>query len=248
MRSSHICLALLAASAMPMAACATPAKTSASATETPTRGLYLQLIRQARTDGRPRAALAYLDDFDRQFPGDLSARLLRINSLLDLNQIEQAESVLATLGKTPTSGSPAAAVSAVRGHIFAAREAWPQAIACYETAISADPTDPLLRNALGYAQLRSGAYDRAIETLRGADDLAPDENVVHDNLLLALMLGGKQDAFNAALTRAGDRKAQTDLRRQIKAEADRLAGLVSAAKPTTLADATLPSAAGKKAR
>jgi Flp pilus assembly protein TadD len=246
-QSIHLCAALLAVPAIPMAAEAAPARTSSAATEAPTRGLYLQLIRQARADGRPRAALAYLDDFDRQFPGDLSARLLRINSLLDLDQVDQAESVFATLGKTPTAGSPAAAVSAMRGHIFAARNAWPQAIPCYQAAISADPTDPLLRNALGYAQLRTGAYDHAIETLRGADDLAPGDNVVHDNLLLALMLGGKQDAFNMALARAGDRKAQNELRRQIKAEADRLTAL-AATRPTTLADATPPSTAGKKAR
>ncbi|WP_338057867.1 tetratricopeptide repeat protein, partial [Sphingobium chlorophenolicum] len=55
------------------------------------RGLYLQLIHQARSDGRPRAALAYLDDFERRYPGDVEARLLRVNSLIDLGQIDAAE-------------------------------------------------------------------------------------------------------------------------------------------------------------
>jgi Flp pilus assembly protein TadD len=175
--------------------------------------------------GGPRAAIAYLDDFDRQFPGDLEARLLRVNSLLDLGQNDKAETVLAGLSRTSATGRSAAAVNAARGHVLAARGAWSNAVPCYEAAITADPTDPILRNALGYALLRTGAYDRAIETLRGASDLAPGDIIVRNNLLLALTLGGQQDALTEALAHAGDRRTQADLRRQTKAEADRITGL-----------------------
>lgn len=247
-RSLHCWIALAAISAVSASAAAAPARTSATAAQAPTRSLYLHLIRQARADGKPRAAIAYLDDFDRQFPGDLSARLLRINSLLDLDQIDEAEAVYTTLDKASPRGGDAAAVEAVHGHILAARNAWPQAIACYQTAIAANPTDPLLRNALGYAQLRTGAYASAIETLRGASDLAPEEMVVRNNLLLALTLGGKQADLDAALARIGDRRTQNDLRRQIKAEADRLSAFANAPKQTALADNTQPLATAKKAR
>lgn len=207
-------------------------RTTMPEAEPPTRGLYLQLIRQARADGRPRAAIAYLDDFDRQFPGDLDARLLRINSLLDLGQNDKADAVLAGLGKTAATGRDAAAVNAARGHVLAAHGAWDQAVPRYEAAVTADPTDPMLRNALGYALLRIGAYDRAIETLRAAADLAPGDTVVRNNLILALTLGGQQAALTDVIAQSGDRRTQADLRRQSKAEADRITGLKAGSTQT----------------
>jgi Flp pilus assembly protein TadD len=168
----------------------------AQAQEAPdTRGLYLQLIHQARADGRPRAALAYLDDFELRYPGDTEARLLRVNSLIDLGQIDAAEAVS-----------------------LAARSRWGEAAACYEQASRSSPADPLLRNALGYALLRSGRVDAAIEALRGASDLAPQMAVVRNNLLLALMVGGRRDEAEAALRRSGDGA----LRQELAAEAARI--------------------------
>ncbi|HEX7742678.1 MAG TPA: tetratricopeptide repeat protein, partial [Sphingobium sp.] len=101
-------LALLLAAAAPVDA---PAST---------RSLYLQLIHQARADGRPRAALAYLDDFDRRYPGDPDARALRVNSLLDLGDVDGAESAAANLHD-----------DAMRGHILAARNRWSEAAPLY---------------------------------------------------------------------------------------------------------------------
>ena len=185
----------------------------AQAQEAPdTRGLYLQLIHQARADGRPRAALAYLDDFERRYPGDTEARLLRVNSLIDLGQIDAAEAV--PLPPETAGGD----VSAVRGHLLAARSRWGEAAACYEQASQSSPADPLLRNALGYALLRSGRVDAAIEALRGASDLAPQMAVVRNNLLLALMVGGRRDEAEAALRRSGDGA----LRQELAAEAARI--------------------------
>jgi Flp pilus assembly protein TadD len=207
------------------------------------------MIRQARADGRPRAAIAYLDDFDRQFPGDLNARLLRINSLLDLGQNDKAGLVLAGLGKIAATGQDAAAIEAARGHVSAARGAWSDAVPRYEAAVTADPTDPMLRNALGYALLRVGSYDRAIEALRAAADLAPGDTIIHNNLLLALTLGGQQAALTDALGHSGDRRTQADLRRQTRAEADRIVGLKSAtAQPTAsvTALATTPAPYARK--
>lgn len=184
-----------------------------------TRGLYLQLIGQARTDGRPRAALAYLDDFDRRFPGDVGAQLLRVNSLLDLGQVDQAEHILTTLGKI--SGN--AAVDAARGHTLAARGRWREAVGCYQAALVASPADAMIRNALGYAQLRSGFGDMAVEQLRGALDLAPGDVVIRNNLLLAYAVTGRTEALAAGIRNVGSRGAQAELLRSINGEAERLA-------------------------
>lgn len=171
-----------------------------------TRSLYLQLIHQARADGRPRAAIAYLDDFDRRYPGDPDARTLRINSLLDLGDIDGAEATAATMPAAP---------SAVRGHLLAARSLWAEAIPFYQSAIQASPADPLLRNALGYAQLRGGATIQAIETLRGALDLAPTERVIRNNLLLALTVDGQRTEVDAALRLIRNEQERDALRDQL---------------------------------
>lgn len=179
-----------------------------------TRGLYLQLIHQARADGRPRAAIAYLDDFDRRYPGDVDARVLRVNALLDLGDLDGAEAAAAAL---PDGGG-----GAVRGHLLAARERWPEAIGFYRQAVAASPADPMLRNALGYAQMRAGFADDAIESLRGALDLAPDAPVVRNNLILALMAGGREIQAQALLNHIRDGRERDMIRRQIGAEATRL--------------------------
>ena len=179
-----------------------------------TRSLYLQLIHQARADGRPRAAIAYLDDFDRRYPGDADARTLRVNALLDLGDIEAAETAAATL---PDGGG-----SAIHGHLSAARGRWAEAASSYQQAVAASPADPMLRNALGYAQLRAGEPESAIESLRGALDLAPATAVIRNNLLLALIAGGQAPPANAMLDQIRDERERDSLRRQIIAEAARL--------------------------
>jgi Flp pilus assembly protein TadD len=195
-----------------------PAETPKAAHLAGTRDLYLLLIRQARDDGRPRAALAYLADFDRRHPGDGDAHMLRINCLLDLGQTDAAEAALAAL---PVSG----ASDAVHGHVLAARGDWTRAAARYRGALAAMPADPLTANALGYAQLRAGHLDEAVETLRGAADLAPMNAVIRNNLLLALTLTGKGAEADAKLHAVTDPAARADLKRVIVGQAMRLAAM-----------------------
>ncbi|NIJ18112.1 tetratricopeptide repeat protein [Sphingobium vermicomposti] len=182
----------------------------------PTRSLYLQLIEQARGDGRPRAAIAYLDDFDRRYPGEVQAQILRVNSLLDLNDVDAAERAAAVLPASPES-------SAVRGHVLCARGQWAEAATLYRQAMDARPADALLRNALGYALLRLGQTAPAIEALRGAVDLAPTDRSIRNNLLLALIVGGERAEADARLRQIRDGGEQDALRRMLAVEADRIA-------------------------
>lgn len=207
--------ALLAAACLGVAA---PAPAHADRDAASTRDLYLLLIRQARIDGRPRAALAYLADFDRRHPDDLEARILRINCLLDLGQIKAAEAAVAQLPPSSADG----AANAIRGHVLAARGDWAQAIPQYRAALAASPTNPLTRNALGYAQLRAGDAAPAVETLKAAAALAPTNKVIRNNLLLALTLAGRKAEADAAILAMADPAARATLRRQLAGEARRL--------------------------
>lgn len=209
-----LCAALASLAPLPAALAET-----ASEDATSTRALYLQLITQARIDGRVRAALAYLDDFEARYPRDPAAAVLRINSLLDLGDIDGAERASAEL---PSSGGDKA-VHAVRGHLLAARGRWNDALPFYQAAVRAGPTEPLLRNALGYAQLRAGLGGEAVEMLRSAAALAPADAVIRNNLLLALAVNGRQDEVRAALQTMTDPVQRNSLSRQISDEAARIA-------------------------
>ena len=217
-RLAILALALAVVSTPPNPARGAPAEAGS------TRDLYLLLIRQARSDGRPRAALAYLDDFDRQHPDDLEALVLRINCLLDLGQTAGARAVLARIAPSARQG----AVSAARGHVLAAENAWAEAAEQYAEALRASPADPLIGNALGYAQLRAGRPAQAVETLKSARDLAPSSPVIRNNLLLALTMAGRGSEADTAIAAIAEPGARATLRRQIAEQSARIWGAAGA--------------------
>lgn len=216
---------LIAALILPLALLASQvaARQEEQVSETSTRTLYLGLIGQARADGKPRAALAYLDDFERQHPDDREARILRVNCLLDLNQIEGARQALARI---PADDRSAAAL-AVRGHVLTAQGQWGDAAQAYATAQAASPADPFIANAHGYAQLRAGAGVQAVETLRRALDLVPDgapaNAVVRNNLALALTATGRSAEAAALLSRIRDTTERSRVQQELGREALRIA-------------------------
>lgn len=187
-----------------------------------TKSLYMLLIQQARSDGRPRAALAYLDDFERQYPGELDAQILRVNCLLDLGQADLAAAQLARLPANDRTGKS----STVRGHVYVAQQNWAAAIEQYEAALRASPADPLTLNALGFAQLQAGATEAALGSLASAADLSPRNEVIRNNLLLALTMAGRIEAAEARLRSIKDPLAQAQLRREIADQSARLSAPV----------------------
>ncbi len=211
--SAALCIAIPALVPAPAWAAARQAEVG------PTRDLYLLLIRQARADGRPRAALAYLADFERRYPDDLAARILHVNCLLDLGRTDAAEAAAAGLPAT----SPGGESSVIRGHILAARGAWEEAAVQYRAALAASPADPLTRNALGYAELRAGHPADAAEMLKAAADLAPANTVIRNNLLLALTLAGRGAEAEAIIRKVPDARAAQTLRGQLALQVGRLA-------------------------
>jgi len=199
----------------PLAGRALAAEASGTEATGSTRQLYLVLIQQARKDGRQRAALAFLDDFDRQYPGDRESRFLRINCLLDLGQTDQAEAALAQISASDRS----AEAFAVRGHVLAAQGNWLAAAEQYRAAQRVRPADALASNALGYALLRGGEPAQAVEALKAARDLAPGNEVVRNNLALALTMAGRRGEADALLASIRDASARAALRAQVADQA-----------------------------
>lgn len=190
------------------------------ASEVSTRGFYLDLIRQARSDGRPRAALAFLDDFDRQYAGDVEAIVLRINCLLDLGEFDKADVAVRRLPRDARAAQLGA--EAARGHVSAAQERWGAAVVHYSAAIAAKPADANLFNALGYAQIRAGQARDAVTSLRSATELSPKSEVIRNNLLLAMLLAGEASAVREALDKIPDPASRTALDEQLRRECERI--------------------------
>ena len=218
------CACLAGAWVVPGAAHAREAEAASGST----RGLYLDLIRQARADGRPRAALAFLDDYGRRHGADAQADVLRVNCLLDLGDVREASAVLARLPK----GSRGAQVGAeaARGHVSAALGDWQAAVRHYNAAVAANPAEADLLNGLGYAQLRAGMAAAATETLRAAFELSPTSPVIRNNLVLALTLGGQSSAAREILSRVADREALRALEAELQQESARIIASLAGGK------------------
>lgn len=153
-----------------------------------TRTLFLMLVDGLRQQGKSRAALAFLDDYNRQFPGDPTARRLQADCLLDTADYAGASRLYATL----RDGDQAAAAYAGLGRVAAAKRDWPDAVTQFTEATRRAPADANYVNDLGFALVRTGQYDRGLNVLRQAAQLDSNNRVVRNNLVLGLTLAGHE--------------------------------------------------------
>jgi Flp pilus assembly protein TadD len=153
-----------------------------------TRKLFLMLVDGLRQQGKSRAALAFLNDYNRQFPGDPTARRLQADCLLDTGDYAGASRLYAAL----RDGDQAAAAYAGLGRVAAAKRDWPDAVAQFTEATRRAPADANYVNDLGFALVRTGQYDRGLAMLQQAAQLDPNSTVVRNNLVLGLTLAGRE--------------------------------------------------------
>lgn len=175
-----------------------------------TRQLYLIVVDRLRRQGSERAALSYLDAYDRQYPADPQARLMRADCLMSIGDGEAAAPVYTEL---LTSGHRAAA-SAGLGKVAVARADWEAAHRYFQTAVSLSPSTPEYVNNLAYAQMRSGRTDAALATLRQAQELDPGNVLVRNNMILCLQLSGRgaeAQAMLAAIGSADERRGVSQM-------------------------------------
>lgn len=204
------CLLLSLAALLPLGACAgsldafqrggvaasaASAAPAHAADETPPRALYLHLVAGLESEGKSHAALAYLDDYDRLYPGDQQARQLRAAALLKVGHSEAAAAVYR--GLLPTT--LAAAAHDGLGQVSALHGDWPAARDQFRQAATLAPTDAKFLNNYGYSLLKLSGFATAEFTLRQAAELAPGRAAIRDNLILCLHLEGKTTAADQLL-------------------------------------------------
>lgn len=154
-----------------------------------TSKLYLDIVNGLIEQGRHRAALAYLDEYavnEKKTPQFLQ---LRGEALLGTSQYDEAAAAFAALERTGLAPDGFNGL----GRVAAARDDWPAAVDYFQQAVALRPSSAEFLNNLGYAQLSAGgsAIERAEFNLRQARELDPASGSIRNNLLIALLIAGK---------------------------------------------------------
>lgn len=176
------------------------------------RALYFKLIHDMREQGHSRAALAHLDEFERRFPKEPRARILRADCLVDIGDVAQAEGIYRRL----LHGSEAADAYAGLGRIRGLSGDWRGAVVYLNKASTLQPTSSKHLNDYGFALLQSGDAAAALARLRQAAELAPRNPQVRNNLILALASAGEIAEARARAAAIADEPE----RRQVEAALD----------------------------
>jgi len=148
---------------------------------------YLALVTRMQQNGLWFASLAHVEALEQQWGPSPESQRLRADALRQTGQTEQSEKIYLQLMGTPQQ----AAAYHGRGLLAGARDDFAQAADLLEEARRQTPTDALLLNDLGYAQLRAGRLDAARMPLMQAQQLLPDNPKVLGNIALLLLAEGK---------------------------------------------------------
>jgi Flp pilus assembly protein TadD len=202
------------------------------------RDLYLGIVDKLRQGGKSRAALAYLDDYDNRHPGDVRAQTLRADSFLDIQDYDRAEAIYRQL----VNGDQAAAAYDGLGRVAAGRGDWAKARAQFHEAVRREPINVKYLNDLGFAEMRIASYDEALFTLRQATELAPDNAMVRNNLILCLDVAGQGDAAKAMLGRIATAKERQAVEQMVKSARGQMRGPATAGGAATTAPRRLAQA------
>lgn len=156
----------------------------------------LGLIRQMLTAGKPHAAIAYLDAAKIQAP---QADLLRADGLRQTGRQDEAETLYRRLLKTCVAGYAYQGLGLSASKAGKMREAADD----LKAASLALPIDAAIRNDYGYALMTLGDTQMALHEFLTAIELAPDNRLAANNLVMLLSRLGDADKAQAMAQRLG---------------------------------------------
>ncbi len=159
------------------------------------RVLHGELVRDMLAEGHNYAALAHLQELQRQ-QGYLNddQRLLRAEAYYRLGEIESARADYLELTRTGKAGQAWHGL----GRLDAPTDLR-AAIQEFNRATKLRPTDAAIRNDLGYTLLLAGRVEDACRHLYTGHELAPTQHRIVGNLLLCEALRGDKEAVERLL-------------------------------------------------
>jgi Flp pilus assembly protein TadD len=160
------------------------------------RVLFLIIVAGLRDAGKSSAAAAYLRSYLKAYPNDPKAQLLLADSLADTHQEAAAGEIYAGL----LESAQAAPSEAGLGHVAASRGDWAAASSHFTKALAKDNSNWSYLNDLGFAEIMTTRYGAAVDTLRQASELAPDNAMIRSNFIIALHLAGRDAEARAQIS------------------------------------------------
>lgn len=175
--------------------------------------LFLSIVQGLIEQRRQGAALAFLDSYSASGRTP-SPRywLLRGNALLGLGRNPEAFSAFAMLDDTPL----AAHGWNGKGRTAASAKDWQTAAADFDEAVKKEPADADFLNNLAFADMRLGKPGDSATWLRQAHELAPNSDLIRNNLIIALTLKGDRNGADAVLATIGDGAKRDAARASVK--------------------------------
>lgn len=143
----------------------------------------LALIQQMLNEGKPHAAIAYLDAAKIK---NAQAELLRAHGLRQTGRALQAQVIYEQLVNTCVSGHAYRGLGLIASNAGKLQES----LRYLQAASQALPTEYTIRNDLGYVLMQSGQPEPALHEFLTAVELAPDYRQAAHNLILLLYQQG----------------------------------------------------------
>lgn len=176
---------------------------------------YLKLIEQMQREGLWFASLAHIDALEQRWGPSPETLRARADALRNTGQLSQSEEFYGRLRGTPLESAAYHGLGLLAG----ARADFGEAVNYLQKAQQRSPTDAVLLNDLGYANLRAGRIVEARLPLMQAMQLQPDNAQAQANLALYLEASGQKEQAAAlmearrmpAVTRAAIRESARQL-------------------------------------
>ncbi|MFO7581406.1 tetratricopeptide repeat protein [Guyparkeria sp.] len=138
---------------------------------------------------RPRAALSHIEALENEQGRTQRTQLWRAEVLRRIGRLEVATVIYGRL----TGGCMAGEAYHGLGKTAGVEGDWLEAERMLGKAVRHDPISPSKHNDLGYAHLKTGATDMAIEEFRTALELDPGRSRAANNLVLAFLVAGARE-------------------------------------------------------
>lgn len=198
-------------------------------------GIYLQLIEGMQNKSLYFASLAHLDAFDRRWPNNPRASLLRADAMREAGYSDKALALYQGLLQGALSGSAYHGL----GMIAAKKGDLPAALAALLRANQLDPTSAPILNDLGYIQLLNRQMDDASFSLHKATELDSKNTRAGANLALLYLLENKPERAEGVMNWY---KLPEQHRKEIR---DKARGLLSPPKKVVAGEAQPPAVTHK---
>lgn len=202
---------LTMALALMLTACATPRAKPATGIEAEAaQQMHVEAVRGLLEQNQNYAALAHVQQAQVGRAGSPVLRYYEAEALRRLQRTQSAEAIYRELLKTPL------AAQGYQGLGLLMANSNPAAAAGhFRQAARLAPTDPGIRNDLGYALMLAGRYPEALAEFSTAAELAPGDERSANNLIVLMILMNDETSVRRLVADAGVEAARlAELRRQ----------------------------------